>query len=112
MDNLPLLSDLGLFCEVVRRPSFAVAASDYSAQGWAIGEAVADTERLRAHFVARHGAPKKTWLVGWSMGGLVALASAERHPRAWDGVVAMCGVTVPTEPRVRGPTALARTTAK
>lgn len=76
---------------------FAVASSDYSAQGWAIGEAVADTERLRAHFVATHGAPKKAWLVGWSMGGLVALASAERHPRAWDGVVAMCGVTVPTE---------------
>lgn len=76
---------------------FAVAASDYSAQGWAIGEAVADTERLRAHFVARHGAPAKSWLVGWSMGGLVALASAERHPRGWDGVVSMCGVAMPTE---------------
>ncbi|WP_162404324.1 alpha/beta hydrolase family protein [Pseudoxanthomonas jiangsuensis] len=76
---------------------FAVASSDYSAQGWAIAEAVADTERLRAHFVARHGAPRRSWLVGWSMGGLVALASAERHPRGWDGVVAMCAVATPTE---------------
>lgn len=76
---------------------FAIATSDYSAQGWAIAEAVADIERLRAHFTARHGAPAKTWLVGWSMGGLVALASGERHPQGWDGVVAMCGVAVPTE---------------
>lgn len=76
---------------------YAIAASGYSGQGWAIGEAIADTERLRAHFLARHGAPKRTWLVGWSMGGLVALASAERHPQAWDGVVAMCGVTVSSE---------------
>lgn len=81
---------------------FAVAESGYSAQGWAIGEAIADTERLRAHFVARHGAPRRAWLVGWSMGGLVALASAERHARAWNGVVAMCGVGVSSE------TALAR----
>ncbi|MET0290295.1 MAG: alpha/beta fold hydrolase [Pseudoxanthomonas sp.] len=76
---------------------FAVASSEYAQQGWVIDEAIADTERLRAHFVARHGTPKKTWLVGWSMGGLVALASAERHPRGWDGVVAMCGVAMPSE---------------
>ena len=76
---------------------FAIAASGYSAQGWAIAEGVADTERLRAHFVARHGTPTRTWLVGWSMGGLIALASAERHPRAYDGVVSMCGVALSSE---------------
>ena len=76
---------------------FAVAASGYSAQGWAIGEGIADTERLRRHFVDRHGAPEKSWLVGWSMGGLVALASAEWHPQSWDGVVSMCGVAMSTE---------------
>lgn len=79
---------------------FAVAASGYSAQGWVIAEAVADSERLRRHFAARHGRPTRTWIVGWSMGGLVALASAERAPRAWDGVVAMCGVGVSTEAMV------------
>ncbi|RYE87723.1 MAG: alpha/beta fold hydrolase, partial [Oxalobacteraceae bacterium] len=65
--------------------------------GWAIPEAIADTERLRAYFITRYGAPKRAWLVGWSMGGLVALASAERHPREWSGVVAMCGVAVSSE---------------
>ncbi|RYG14346.1 MAG: alpha/beta fold hydrolase [Burkholderiales bacterium] len=76
---------------------FAIAASGYSAQGWAIPEAIADTERLRAHFAARHGAPERAWLVGWSMGGLVALASAERQPHAWSGVVAMCPVAESSE---------------
>ena len=76
---------------------FAVAESGYAAQGWAIGEAIADTERLRAHFVGKYGAPRQAWLVGWSMGGLVALASAERQPRAYDGVVAMCGVGVSSQ---------------
>lgn len=76
---------------------YAIAASGYSAQGWAISEAIADTERLRRHFVERHDRPRRTWLVGYSMGGLIALASAERHPQAWDGVVSMCGVNVSSE---------------
>jgi hypothetical protein len=29
------------------------------------------------------------------MGGLVALASLERHPEAWDGVLSACGVNTP-----------------
>lgn len=93
--ELPLPFPSGM--EPLLAQGYAVAASGYSRQGWAIPEAIADTERLRAHFVVRHGAPKRTWLVGWSMGGLVALASAERYPQAWDGVVAMCGVTVSSE---------------
>ncbi|MET0814389.1 MAG: hypothetical protein ABWX88_04290 [Pseudoxanthomonas sp.] len=93
--KLPLSFPSGM--EPLLAQGFAIAASGYSGQGWAIPEAIADTERLRAHFVARHGPPKRSWLVGWSMGGLVALASAERNPRAWDGVVAMCGVAVSSE---------------
>ena len=92
-DPLPFPSGM----EPLLAQGFAIAASGYSAQGWAIPEAIADTERLRAHFVARHGRPKRSWLVGWSMGGLVALASAERHPRAWNGLVSMCGVALSSE---------------
>ena len=92
---MPLAFPSGM--EPLLAQGFAIAASGYSAQGWAIPEAIADTERLRTHFVARHGEPTRSWLVGWSMGGLVALASAERHPRAWSGVVSMCGVAVSSE---------------
>jgi pimeloyl-ACP methyl ester carboxylesterase len=93
--ELPLPFPSGM--EPLLAQGYAIATSGYSAQGWAIPEAIADTERLRAHFVARHGAPTRAWLVGWSMGGLVALASAERHPQAWNGVVSMCGVAVSSE---------------
>lgn len=93
--KMPLPFPSGM--EPLLAQGYAIAASGYSAQGWAVAEGIADTERLRAHFVARHGAPRRAWLVGWSMGGLIALASAERHPRAWHGVVSMCGVAVSSE---------------
>ncbi len=76
---------------------FAVAASAYSAQGWAVAEAQADTERLRRWFVQQHGTPRRTWLVGESMGGLVALASAEQQPGAYNGVLSMCGLNTSAE---------------
>ena len=74
---------------------YAVAASLYSAQGWAVEEGIVDSERLRRYFVQAYAAPRRTWAVGHSMGGLVALGSLERHPEAWDGVLSACGVNTP-----------------
>lgn len=74
---------------------YAVAASWYSAQGWAVEEAIVDSERLRRYFVQAYATPRRTWAVGFSMGGLAALASLERHPEAWDGALSACGVNVP-----------------
>ena len=45
MDNLPLLSDLVLFCEVVRRPSFAVAASELGKSPAYISKRIAILEK-------------------------------------------------------------------
>lgn len=75
---------------------YAVAAPAYSAQGWAIAEALRDIEALRRRFAESHGAPERTWLAGFSMGGLLALASVERHPEAYDGALSLCGVNMPT----------------
>ena len=73
---------------------YAVAESAYASQGWAVADAIADSERLRAHVAARHD-PKRSWLVGMSMGGLVALASLEQHGAAYEGALSLCGVNVP-----------------
>lgn len=73
---------------------YAVAESGYASQGWAVVEAIADSERLRAHVVNRH-APRRTWLVGFSMGGQIAVASLERHGASYDGALSLCGVNVP-----------------
>lgn len=74
---------------------YATAASGYSRQGWAVAEAVPQTEQVRERFVSGHGEPKRSWLIGHSMGGQIALASAERYPHAYDGVLSLCGVNTP-----------------
>jgi pimeloyl-ACP methyl ester carboxylesterase len=74
---------------------YAVAASAYSTQGWAVAEALPDNERLRGYFAKTYGLPKHTYAVGFSLGGQEALASLEGHPDAYDGALALCGVNVP-----------------
>lgn len=69
---------------------FAVAQSSYSAGGYAIAEAVSDTEALRRYFLARFGAAKHTWVTGESLGGAVTVALVETHPESYDGGLPMC----------------------
>jgi pimeloyl-ACP methyl ester carboxylesterase len=70
---------------------FAYAASDYSAQGWAIKEGIEDTEALRRYFIAKHGAPSETYITGHSMGGHITMAIIERYPEVYQGAMPMCG---------------------
>ena len=70
---------------------YAVARSGYAAGGWAIAEAVQDTEALRRHFVRRHGRPERTYITGHSMGGFLTMTIMERFPDAYDGGLPMCG---------------------
>ncbi|MBW8369030.1 MAG: lysophospholipase [Arenimonas sp.] len=74
---------------------YAIARSDYAALGWSVAEAVEDSERLRAHFVGRHGAPRRTFLMGHSMGSHIALAVLERYPQHYAGALALCGANGP-----------------
>lgn len=74
---------------------YAIARSDYSTLGWSVAEALVDTERLRAHFVARHGKPKRSFVVGHSMGAHIALATLEKHAAHYDGALALCGANGP-----------------
>lgn len=75
---------------------YAVAQSGYSKTGWAVKEAMEETEALRKHFVARHGQPKRTWVMGHSMGGTITLATIETFPNHYDGALQMCGPTGPS----------------
>ena len=70
---------------------FAFGASDYSVQGWAVKEAIEDTEALRRYFIAKHGAPSDTYITGHSMGGHITMAIIERYPEAYQGAMPMCG---------------------
>ncbi len=76
-------------------PGYAVAQSGYSAGGWAIQEAVADTEALRRYFARKYGAPKETYVTGHSMGGFLTMTLLEQFPNSYDGGLALCGPLAP-----------------
>jgi pimeloyl-ACP methyl ester carboxylesterase len=69
----------------------AVAQSGYAAGGWAIPEAVQDTEALRRHFTVKHGPPKRTFVAGHSMGGFLTMTLMERFPDVYAGGLPLCG---------------------
>lgn len=78
------------------KQGYAVAQSDYTSQGWAVGDAIVDNERLRQLVEHSIGHPHHTYLVGFSLGALEGAASLERHPHAYTGALLMCGATVST----------------
>jgi pimeloyl-ACP methyl ester carboxylesterase len=87
----PLPSDViatrdGLVCR-----GFAVAASSYSANGYAVAEGVRDTHLLNPIFWLRVGFPRHTYLFGVSLGGLITTQLAETFPWRYDGALPMCG---------------------
>lgn len=81
---------------VFLKKGFAVAQSQYASQGFAVGDAIADTERLRQHFVSTYGKPAHTYVYGFSLGGLEVAASIERYPHAYTGALITCGLTMST----------------
>ncbi|MCK4538193.1 MAG: alpha/beta hydrolase [Candidatus Krumholzibacteria bacterium] len=74
---------------------FALAQSGYSRQGWALEQAVGETESLRKYFQKQYGRADSTFITGHSMGGLITLATIEIYPEAYDGAMPMCGPLAP-----------------
>lgn len=76
---------------------YALAQSGYSRAGWAIEQAQGETEKLRARFVAAHGTPKRTYVVGMSMGGALTALTIETRPQVYAGAMSLCGVLEPSD---------------
>jgi len=70
---------------------YALAASGYSAPGWAVAEAVPDQAATLEAFAEKFGKPKRTIAWGQSMGALVSVALAEEYPERIDGALPSCG---------------------
>ncbi len=70
---------------------FAVGASSFAANGFAMREGARDTDQLLSRFISLAGKPSRTFLVGVSLGGAVVLDLAERFPEKYSGVLPMCG---------------------
>ncbi len=69
---------------------FAVAASDYQYQGFALAQGVDDTEALRQYFVKKYGKTDTTFMVGHSMGGGITLAMLENFGSNYAGGLPLC----------------------
>jgi len=85
-----------MFDGMLRR-GFAVIQSAYSATGWAVEQGAADTEKLRKHFIAAHGAPNETFVSGMSMGGTLTVMAIETQPDLYAGALSLCGAIEPTD---------------
>src|SRR6266568_3020489 len=81
----------GSVLAVFQKAGYALAQSGYSAGGWAVEEALKDTEALRHYFVQKYGIPKETYVTGHSMGGFLTVALIEKYPSAYDAGLALCG---------------------
>jgi len=70
----------------------AVGYSSFAENGLAIRDGIRQTERLEDLFADRLGHPRRVFLIGTSMGGVIAVALAEKHPDRYAGVLTVSGL--------------------
>src|SRR5437879_3848887 len=68
------------FIDIFTNQGYAFIQSGYAAGGWAIQEAVEDTEALRRYFIRKYGVPKETFVTGHSIGGCRTMALMDSFP--------------------------------
>jgi pimeloyl-ACP methyl ester carboxylesterase len=72
---------------------YALAASGYSTQGWAIEQALHDQVALLDHFnTLGFGRPTRTIAWGASLGGIITAGLIQTNPRRFSGAIPLCGV--------------------
>jgi len=79
------------FRDLLLAGRFAVAYSSYSENGLAVRDGIRSTGQLEELFESRLGHARRTFLTAHSLGGLIVLALAEKHPDRYAGVLAMSG---------------------
>jgi len=78
--------------QIAAQSGFAYAYSTYSQNGFGLKDAAQRTDQLVRIFGSRVGPASRTFLVGASLGGLVALKLVEAHPERYAGVLTLCGL--------------------
>jgi pimeloyl-ACP methyl ester carboxylesterase len=71
---------------------FAWAASSYSKNGYDVKQGVKDTHALGQFFTGLVSNPRRTYIMGHSMGGHITGVAIEQYPNAYAGALPMCGV--------------------
>ncbi|MBW3630862.1 MAG: hypothetical protein KY464_16415 [Gemmatimonadetes bacterium] len=69
---------------------YAFAYSSFSENGLATKEGARQTHQLAGIFTSEFDRPARTYLMGHSLGGVIAVSLAEQHPNQYAGALAMC----------------------
>jgi pimeloyl-ACP methyl ester carboxylesterase len=77
--------------EYLIRNGIAWGASSFSSTALIPGRAADETAALWDLFVSKYGEPKRTYVMGHSMGGGATHIAAERYGNRYDGALGMCG---------------------
>ena len=85
---------------IASQGGFAFAYSNYSQTGLGLKDAALRTDQLANLFGSLVGKPRRTFLIGASFGGLVALKLVETHPERYAGLLTLCGMIGGVQPEV------------
>ncbi|HEU5267549.1 MAG TPA: hypothetical protein VFU35_12660, partial [Jatrophihabitans sp.] len=77
--------------EQLLRAGYALAGSSYKSNGWAVADGVQAGKELHDKFVKLVGTPRRTYVWGDSLGGLITEILSEENPSWVDGAAPMCG---------------------
>jgi pimeloyl-ACP methyl ester carboxylesterase len=91
-EKKPLDRSLAVFIKA----GYAVIQSGYSQGGWALEQAIPETEALRRYFIDRYGKPADTYVAGESMGGMLTVMTVERSPENYVAGLDLCGAAQDT----------------
>jgi pimeloyl-ACP methyl ester carboxylesterase len=89
---LPTGDDAGAIRDGLGAKGFAIAYSSFSENGYDFADGLRRTHQLRGLFTSQYGAPRRSFLLGQSLGSQIVQALAEQYPDQYDGAVALCGV--------------------
>lgn len=93
VDNTSAMdADFEAIANALSAQGYAVAATSYRDNGWAVKESIHDITALRAYFNGAVGKPDTALLVGFSLGSFVTATMAERGGGLFDGYLPACGV--------------------
>jgi pimeloyl-ACP methyl ester carboxylesterase len=90
--SLPFKENIDAAFDALGAKGYAIAASSFSENGFAVKDGVQRTHQLRGLFTSRFGRAEKSYLMGHSLGGAIVVELAERYPDQYDGALAMCGM--------------------
>jgi pimeloyl-ACP methyl ester carboxylesterase len=86
------LPDYGATRDSLLARGFAVAASSFSSNGYAVAEGVRETHELDGLFRERVGSARHIYLLGKSLGGLIGMILAQKYPQHYDGGLLVSGI--------------------